>query len=186
MPLTVETGSGLPLADAYVSIAGFKAHCDAMGHDYSPFTDAEIETRIRVAADYIDTSFRFKGTRLTEAQEREFPRDDLSDWSGMAVTGVPKRVVKANVELAFKGLTEALFTDLDRGGRVTSESVGPISVSYAPDAPAGKSFTVAVNLLKPYLREGTDVDRPPFFSTSESPSFGNGMFDNPDAATELE
>lgn len=185
MPLIVEDGTGLANAEAYVSLAGFKAYCDNMGLSYAGHADAVLEQKLRVAADYIDTAFRYKGRRLIASQALEFPRADLADWSGHDVPGVPARVVKANCELAFKALSEALYADLDRGGKIRSESVGPISVSYADDAPAGRTFTFAANLLKPYIRQADDIDGGIFFSTSASPAFDVGMFDAPgDGATD--
>lgn len=179
MALIVENGTGLPDADSYVSLADFKAYCDGRGYAYAGNADAVIEQKLRLATDYVNTIFRYKGVRLNSGQSCEFPRTSLIDFSGYEVTGVPLRVIKATNELAFKGLTEDLYVDLDRGGMTTSESVGPISVSYAPDAPAGKTFRFAENLLKPYIRGDMDFMNPPYFSTSEAPAFERGMDDMP-------
>lgn len=179
MPLTVENGTGLTNADSYVSVADFKAYCDGRGYSYTGITDAVLEQKLRLATDYVDTIFRYKGVRLVNGQSREFPRSTLIDDSGYEVTGLPARVVRATCELAFKATSEDLYVDLDRGGRVTSESVGPISVSYAPDAPAGKTFRFAENLLKPYIRGDMDLMNPAFFGTSEQAQFEVGMNDQP-------
>lgn len=179
MPLTVENGTGLTNADSYVSLADFKAYCDGRGYSYAGITDTVLEQKLRLATDYVDTIFRYKGVRLLNGQAREFPRSTLIDDSGYEVTGLPARVVRATNELAFKGITEDLYVDLDRGGRVTSESVGPISVSYAADAPAGKTFRFAENLLKPYIRGDMDLMNPVFFGTSEEAAFERGMNDQP-------
>lgn len=178
MALIVETGAGLPDAEAYVSVADFKAMCDRWGYAYAGFTDEVIEQKLRLAAAFIDTVFRYKAQRLLPGQAMEFPRTGMTDWSGYEVTGVPARVIKANVELASKALVEPLYTDLDRGGQVTSESVGPISVSYAEGAPVGKMFRFAEQLLKPYIRvSGSDMTGPRF-ETPGGPAFGFGMHDN--------
>jgi hypothetical protein len=177
--LTVEDGTGLTNADSYVSLADFKAYCDGRGYGYTGSADDVLEQKLRLASDYVDTIFRYKGMRLVNGQAREFPRTSLIDDSGYEVTGVPGRVLRATSELAFKGLTEDLYVDLDRGGRIASESVGPISVSYAADAPAGKTFRFAENLLRPYIRGDMDLMNPVFFGTSETPSFTKGMDDQP-------
>lgn len=179
MALIVEDGTGKADADSYVSLAAFKAYCDGRGYSYGTTSDAVLEQKLRLATDYVDTIFRYKGVRLIASQAREFPRTSLIDFSGYEVTGLPPRVVRATCELAFKGITEDLYVDLDRGGRVTSESVGPISVSYAPDAPAGKMFRFAENLLKPYIRGDMDFINPVFFGTSEEAAFDKGMDDQP-------
>lgn len=179
MALTVETGTGSTTADSYVALADFKAYCDGRGYSYAGTADTVLEQKLRLATDYVDTVFRYKGVRLLSGQAREFPRTTLIDDSGYEITGVPARVVRATCELAFKGITEDLYVDLDRGGRVTSESVGPISVSYAADAPAGKTFRFAENLLKPYIRGDMDLMNPVFFGTSDEASFVKGMDDQP-------
>jgi hypothetical protein len=185
MALTVETGNGVVGADSYVTLASFKTHCDNWGYDYSSTPDAMLEQKLRLAADFIDTNFRFKGVRLTVAQEREFPRSGCTDWSGYDVTGVPSKVAKAQIELAFKAITESLYTDLDRGGQVTSESVGPISVSYSDGAPVGKVYRFAESLLKQYLRSTSDIDMPALFSTTDA-LFAEGMHDYDGASTEAQ
>lgn len=177
MALVVEDGNGLTNAEAYVSVAAFKSFCDGYGYSYAGKTDPQIEVALRQAADYIDTEFRYKGIRKAAAQAMEFPRDGLVDWSGHAVTGVPARVMRANSELAFKSFSGALREDLDRGGMVTSESVGPISRSYSPDAPGGKVYQQASKLLAPFVRGESTDDPVPFYSTSESPLFEVGMMD---------
>lgn len=181
MALIVENGTGLLDADAYVALAEFKTWCSNRGYRWEDKEDFEIENSIRLATGYIDTLGRYKGVRLKAEQTLEFPRDGLIDWSSHLITGVPHRVKQACCELAYKGLFEALYKDLDRGGRITSESVGPISVSYADDAPAGKVFTFARQLLEPYLRDPEQVLFDPMAAT---PSYQGtfaavGMHDNP-------
>lgn len=183
MTLIVEDGTCRADAESYLSVADFKTYCDKWGHSYAGKTDTEIEQSLRLASAYIDTIFRYKGFRQTSGQALEFPRTSLIDWSAHEVTGVPLRVIKACAELAFKGFSEALYIDLDRGGRVTSESVGPISVSYAEDAPAGKTYRFAENLLAPYIRKDRDFINPPFFSTSDAAGFERDMMAYPGGAT---
>jgi hypothetical protein len=182
MALTVEDGTGLAGADSFISLAAFKTACANLGYVLTAYTDPQLEVSLRKGFDYINTAWRYKGTRLTAAQAGEFPRTDLVDWSGFTVTDVPARVVKANVELGFKGLTVDLYTDLDRGGRVQSESVGPISVTYAADAPAGVVFRAAEQLLLPYIRKAGDTMNPVYYDTDAAeadPLFDKGMMDNP-------
>lgn len=179
MPLVVETGAGLPDADAYVSLTEFKAYCANRGYRVEDFEDFAIEASIRAAAEWVDTYYRYKGSRKLASQLREFPREGLTDWSGHPVTGVPPRVKQACLDLAYKGLTEPLYRDLDRGGMVVSESVGPISVTYAEGAPAGKLFVSAANLLKPYVREPNDFQFSPWTEPSTGPVATVGMHDYP-------
>jgi hypothetical protein len=181
MALAVEDGTGKPDADAYLSAGEFRTYCGKWGYDIDAFEQNAIEQSIRKATTYVDTCARYKGQRSTAGQEREFPRENLVDWSGHAVTGVPRNVVKATAELAFKGLSGPLDKDAERGGMVASKSVGPISVSYEAGAPAGMTYTAAMKLLEQYVRKGGDRLTGPFFSTTEAPTFTTGMHGNPPA-----
>jgi hypothetical protein len=182
--LIVEDGTGKADAESYLSVAEFVAYCDARGLDHGSHghNDTQREIALRKATAYVDTISRYKGQRLAPAQALEFPRDALYDWSGHPVTGVPKRVKDACAELASRALEGDLYEDLDRGGLIRSESVGPISTTYVDGAPAGKVFRVAVQLLEPYVRKDKDLIGKPVFGGTDTPaSFAVGMHDNPEA-----
>lgn len=180
MALIVENGSGLSNADSYITLLAFQTFCDSRGYNYDAFDDEVMEQRLRIATSYIDTIFRYKGARSKVEQALEFPRVDCLDWSSLPVTGVPLRVKQACAELAFKALSENLYQDQDRGGRVVSESVGPISVSYAEDAPTGKVWQLAHNLLQPFVRDKTLRKGPQWVApVPEGTYFNAGMHDNP-------
>ncbi|CAB4130453.1 hypothetical protein UFOVP119_77 [uncultured Caudovirales phage] len=179
MSLVVETGSGLSTAEAYISASDFKTFCTNRGYRWEDYDDFQIEASLRMATGWIDTYSRYKGTRLLAAQALEFPREGLIDWSSYAVTGVPQRVKQACAELAFKGLTEPLYQDQDRGGEVISESVGGISVTYAAGAPTGKVWQFAVNLLKQYMRDPNQIGMPLWTEPAMASQFEIGMNDSP-------
>lgn len=161
MALTVQNDTGTQAgADAYVSVATFESYSDNRNRTTvsdGTYSDEAVEAAIRAATQYIDTIGRWKGVQVEDDQSTEFPRTGLTDWSGRTVSGIPQRVKDACCELAFKALSEELYEDLDRGGRVASESVGPISVSYFNDAPAGKTFRAAMKLLEPYMRDKSQL-----------------------------
>jgi hypothetical protein len=160
MTLAAQNDAGAVAdADSYLSQAAFETYSENRNRVLSAFSDEAIEAALRAATQYIDTISRWRGTRLGAGQSTEFPRAGLADWSSYAVTGVPKRVKDACAELAWASLAagEELYVDLDRGGRVASESVGPISVSYFADAPAGKSYRAAMQLLKQYMRDASQA-----------------------------
>lgn len=179
MALNVEDGTGQTEAESYITVAQFKAYADGRGYDYSSSTDAFIEQKLRLASGYIDTQFRFKGNRKTSAQSLEFPRMNLIDFSGYDIQGIPKRLKDACSELTFKALGSDLYLDQNRGGKVKSESVGPLSVTYADDAPTGTVWQFAWNLLKPYVRD-PEVRGVPFYGAEDAnPYFQAGLMDNP-------
>lgn len=183
MALIVEDGTGKADAESYVSVASLKAYADARGIAYAGAADTALEQKLREATTYIDSRYRYKGMRLRAEQALEFPRESLIDWSGITVTGLPKRVKDACCDLALRALAEPLFTDLDRGGKVRSETIGSISTTYADDAPVGKVFSTADGLLKPYVRDPKGQLTGPVFGGSTEGYFHLGMHDAPPAST---
>lgn len=180
MPLIVENGTGLEDADSYITLVAFQTFCENRGYNVDAYDDDVQEQKLRAATMYIDTIFRYKGSRTKAAQALEFPRNDCLDWSSLPVVGIPKRVKDACAELAFKALSEDLYQDQDRGGKVISESVGPISTTYAEDAPTGKVWQLAHNLLQPYVRDKTLRRGPQWTEPAASGTYFNtGMHDNP-------
>lgn len=189
MTLVVEDGTGLADAEAYLSVADYRTMAAKFGYDVTGHSDGECETDLRHGFRYINTIGRYKAITLTLGQAGEFPRDGLTDYSGRAVTGVPRAVKEAQAYLAFRSHSEELYADVERGGRVASESVGPISVSYFADAPAGKTYRAAMALLKPLMRS-TQEAYAPFIggtagqtstedaATSLTPIFGIGFMSN--------
>lgn len=180
MTIVVEDGTGLSTAETYITVAAFKAYCDARGMSYSAYTDANIEAALRKATDYLDSKWRFKGVRLVSTQALSFPRSDLTDLDGYAVTGLPARLKAAESELTFRALSADLYEDMDRSGMVKSETVGPISTTYVDGAPAGKLFTIADRLLSPYtIKDGLRMGVPINGQTEQDPYFAAGMQDAP-------
>lgn len=168
MALTVQDNTGLSDADSYVSVAAFKTYCLNRGLDIAGMTDGIIEEKLRLATDYMDAKWRYKGTRLESSQSTEFPRDGLTDWTGVTITGITKRVKDACCDLAFAAYSDGtLFQNLDRGGRIKSETVGPLSVTYADDAPAGKCYESAERKLAPYMRDKS-LPGTPYFGTDDT------------------
>lgn len=190
--LIVEDGTGVPMADAYVAVAELRQFAANFGYVIADTnTDATLGVKIRQATAWIDTAFRYKGTRLTNAQALEFPRDGLVDWSSQLVTGVPLRVKRACCELAFKAIADGnLFKDLDRGGMVVHKQVGPISTTYAPDAPAQKVYQQAQGYLEQYVRAMDYVlaapQSPAFDTPAEPDYFHANMMHNPNIGTGID
>lgn len=185
MALVVETGTGLPDAEAYVTVAEFKDYCDKRGLSYAGKADLEIEQKVRLGTDYVDTISRYKGNRLSPQQALQFPRANLFDWGGVEVAGLPLKVKQATSELAYRALSGELYEDLDRGGMVQSESVGDISVTYAEGAPRGKWFTAAMAMLQQYVRDEKSSRPSPRYGTSETAYYGFDMMANPGPASDL-
>lgn len=178
MSLVVEDGSGLATAESYATVDELRTWASARGVTVSA-DDTGCEQALRAAAQWIDTRWRYKGVQLTADQVLEFPRSGLVDWSGRAVTGVPKRVKDAACELAYRAATgTSLMPDAERSAYAKSKTVGPISVTYADGAPQSTTFVAVERLLQPYARDTSDHGAP-FFGGSTDAAFTLGMHSNP-------
>lgn len=154
MALVVETGSIVAGAEAYASVAAYKAYSDLYGVSYSAYTDAQIETYLRQATRYLQQSFRqrWKGVRVSSAQVLDFPRYGIivDQYYAVASTTVPVDVVNANIILAQK---VAAGTDLfpDATQKASQETIGPITVKYEQGSSQRAQFDAVEALLAPYL-----------------------------------
>lgn len=135
MVLTVTPGGASD--DSYISLADLKAHWDAIGFDYSGYTDPQIEEAARRATVWLDGTYgaRFPGSRTSgRAQALEWPRSGAVDRDGNTVDSatIPREIEKATAEAA---RYEVSGTDLSptvtTGATVKREKVGPLEVEYA-------------------------------------------------------
>ena len=114
------------------------------------------ENAIKKATAFIDARYggRFKGYRSTAVQALLFPRKNLRDGDGYLLDSVPKQIKSAVCEAALKFFNgEDLMPDLERGGKVLSETIGPISVTYSAGASVETSYSMIENLIRDCLHQ---------------------------------
>jgi hypothetical protein len=187
MALVVENNTGMANADSYVSVADFRAYATNRGIEtVGDLSDDEAEQKLRQGFDYVNSQWGYTSIPKSNDQAGEFPRVDLSDGMGRIFNSVPNRVKQAQCAAAIEAISGALFTTADRGGKVKSESVGPISVTYEDGAPIGKTISEVERLLMPFIKRDSDPRRMvPFFNQSnndpENPIFSVGMDDSPES-----
>lgn len=146
--MTVTVGS-----DVYIDVAEADAHHAALGQpDWAAADLAAREAALLKATSYLDGRYRWVGLLADLGQPLGWPRIGAYDSEGRYLEGIPTRIGRACAELARVALTEDLSPAQDRGGRVVAEQVGGISVQYAQDAPAGRSFPKVDMLLKGLVR----------------------------------
>lgn len=111
MAFTVETGSGLANANAYIDLAFALEHHTDRGNivwTHAGVTDAMREPAIIRASDYIDKRFgrRFRGQRKLLGQSMEWPRLDAFDDDGFLIdaSAVPRKLKMACAEYALRAL----------------------------------------------------------------------------------
>lgn len=139
MALIVETGTGLPNADSYITIAFADTYHRNRGN--TAWTGAK-EVAIRQATEYIDLTFRglfygvvkVDGLSGTTRQALEWPRRGVYDedtGAEVSADSVPLGVQKATAEIALVALTGGLYPDAseervqrrrERAGRVEIET----------------------------------------------------------------
>lgn len=139
MTLIVETGSIVPGANSYVSLADARAYVAARGAAL-PSDDAEAEAVILKAMDYLESfSARFKGDRVNRDQPLSWPRVGavIEDWS-WGPAEIPRQVIAAQLALVLEvnsGIDP--FNPPDALPQVRKK-VGPIEVEYANPSSVSK------------------------------------------------
>lgn len=167
MSLVLETGTGIPNANAYSTYEKFKAYHDARKNE---FVDAIgcIEAAIIKATDYIDIAKKYRGYRLTTSQSLEFPRGGAAYDDGRRINGVPIEIEEACNEYAIRAMKIDLAPDpqYSSTGSVVVESrksIGPLS-KFEKLGNAGfptriRSYPIADRRLAKVSIDGQYVER---------------------------
>lgn len=160
MTLIIEDGSGRADANCYADTDYADGYHALRGRaEWAAAAAGERAAALIKATDCLDANYSFRGHRETRTQALAWPRCCAEDESGRVISGVPDAVRRACAELALRALTEDLMPDEARGGQVVSESLGPISTTYAPDAPAGTVRRLVDGILRGVVQGGRDVVR---------------------------
>lgn len=166
MAFTVEDGTIVAGANAYMAVAQYREHHTDRGKAAlitdTGQGDVAVQAALILATDYIDKRFgrRFKGHRESTSQALEWPRYDVWDEDGNTMPSMPSQLLKACAEYAW--LTIALGTDLapppdGTTGTVEekSEKVGPIEERTKF---ARRPMTTTGNILTESLPEYPQAD----------------------------
>jgi hypothetical protein len=165
MALVVEDGTGLATANSYVSLVDCAAyHVDRNNTSWALASEAVRTAALIKAAAYIDGKYisRFRGWKASADQALQWPRAGGIDPAGYEIESdeLPAELVAAACEAALLALTVDLSSVLDRGGLVQSQSVGPISQTFFPGAPADATYRTIEYKLRPLLQSaGVKVER---------------------------
>lgn len=139
--LIVETGAVVPDSNVYDTMEGISAYHELMGNqDWENAADSPDDGResafIRGTA-YINGHYlsRFPGMKVAgRSQSMPWPRKDARDVSGEAIASdeIPIEIKRATYVAALRELVApgSLMPDYDGLGRVKSETLGPLSVTY--------------------------------------------------------
>jgi hypothetical protein len=164
MALTVEDGSGIEGADAFITVEAADAyHASRRNAAWTAEVEAK-EAAIVVASAYIYQRWggRLKGRRVTANQGLSFPRENVYDRDGYAVTGIPLLLRAAVAEYALRALTGELMPDPvvdETGASLASrrEKVGPLEEEYSYVNAMGqlfRRFPAADRLMQDFVHNG--------------------------------
>lgn len=153
MALEVEDGTGLANAEAYISVSDADAYFTARGNTtWAALTTEAKEQALRKGADYLE-GYRWKGDRYSATQALAWPRSSvIVDGYTLDADTLPAALVRANAELALKASAGELLADV--GAQVKSETVGPISVTYADGARQQTRYAAIERMLVALLFGG--------------------------------
>lgn len=145
--ITLNETSGSATANSYVSLVEaddyMEAHIQAA--DWSALDDERKKAALVAATRELD-SFQYAGRRATQSQSLSWPRTGITDHDGYAVTGIPRRLKYAQIELAIYRLTEDERTASDfELENLESVSIGPLTYAIRAGA-KGLPGSVKVNL----------------------------------------
>jgi hypothetical protein len=163
--VSLDTGIGLATSESYVSVAELKAYRPRGGLTLPTATDEALELALIRATAAVDALFasRWPGSACSADQALEWPRYDALDARGYEIDSevIPQAVKNATCEAALIELAEAgaLSKAQARGGAVQSETVGPLSTTYFPGAPAGTVYIILKQCLSRILPTGLQARR---------------------------
>ena len=110
MAFTLEVGTGVEGANAYIDVSYYRTHHSDRGNTaHTDFTDSDTSSAIIRASEYVDKRFgqMFVGLRKTKRQGLEWPRLDAFDADGYLLSGpddIPRNLEKAVAEYALRAL----------------------------------------------------------------------------------
>jgi len=137
MTITVEDGSLVSAANSYITVDEYRDWSSARFGPRSTEKgcDEDIEALILRATDYFESQ-PFIGLKVTRDQTMQWPRQSVTiDGYYVDADSIPSEVKNSIYELAYaEEIGEGELNTVDR--EVTSETVGPISVTYRENASA--------------------------------------------------
>jgi hypothetical protein len=155
MSLVTEDGTGLANAESYVSVADATTYHAARGNTaWASAILANQEIALRLATDYLETRYVYRGTRKTIQQALLWPRLGVYiDYINQ--TWPVNKLAQATCELALRALSSPLVND-QSSPNVKREKVGSLEVEYFSNSLDGQViFTRVDDLLAPLIEYDT-------------------------------
>jgi hypothetical protein len=168
MAFTVEDGTGLAAANAYISVAAADTYFLDRSITSWVGSTAQKQAAVIKATDYIEArwSSRFMGRKqyAETPQALSFPRVNIIDRNGQYVTGIPEKLKRATAEYALRALGSELLPDPtihESGLAIVAkrEKVGPLEEETQFQANVTnptlmRPYPAADRLLEEYVTSG--------------------------------
>jgi hypothetical protein len=153
MPLTIETGAGIPNANSYATVSQARAYAAARGLTL-PASDTAVEAALVMACDKLQT-YRYRGSRVDTAQALQWPREDVyldDSTAPLDSASIPAELLQAQCQLAYDA-TQTELQPTGSGREVVREKVDVLEVQYAPKGSGSVTpqFNKAEAFLAPFL-----------------------------------
>jgi hypothetical protein len=151
MAFTLENGSGVAGANAYVTEAELETYADDRSVTLASGDESAAIVRASAALDAIYRP-RFVGYKTHgRNQGLEWPRTAAYDREGYVVDGasIPVEIKNAVCEMAIRELTEpnSMLPDLERGGQILMMRAGSVEIQYGANAQARTTFQLIDGML---------------------------------------
>lgn len=144
--MVVEDGTGKADANSYASVEYADDYFSARGVSaWEELETEQKESALIRATDFIDNIYQWNGKKLTVTQSLRFPRQNLRDYEGNEVTGIPACLKQAVCDAAViaSGGTE-LFQTKNENGDVVSETITTLSFTYAKNESSEKTASTTL------------------------------------------
>lgn len=153
--LIIEDGTGKVDAQSYVTVDEVRAFAVARGLSVPSSDDAgnaQIETALVQAADYLETNLCYQGKKASSLQALQWPRSGVYfDDECYSKTAIPANLKTAQIRLALevlKGIDLMPTISGTASDFVVKEKIGPIETEYAnPSNYDGRATFTAVDAL---------------------------------------
>lgn len=190
--LVIEDGTVVTDANSYVTTDQVAAYANA--HDGGQaWNAANPNTQIRAcvfAWEYLrnESRYMYRGIRHSYLQNGSWPRDEAAYYRGQDIPSgfIPQPVMDAQCDLAIRcvesigvgvPLPTTLQPDLEHGGIVQTEKIGPLTTTFFEGAPPETVLQSIQGILAPLLRIVIDDITPAFLPQHATSPYLPGQFD---------
>lgn len=163
MALVVEDGTGLSNAESYISVANAIIYITAYkgaNTAWDSSTEAAKEVAARVATQYLDGRYSWRGTKSTSDQALGLPVSGGVDDDGYAIDGIRTGVANACAEAMFLSVTGTDLSVIETSkSDIKQKTTGALTTIFKDNSRVQPAFPVISRLLTGLIESGSKVYR---------------------------